>query len=400
MEDSWILRGENQMNSKTLIAAIAVVVVVIAAVALAFSGGDGNKGSDDTIVVTDAAGREVTVNMPVDKVAILEPTAVEVFAGAVGDDWADHVVLLTEDIKTREASKWSILSEKYPQLKSVPLTTDLYSTGVIPAEDIISSGATLVLVSGATAAYIQGIDEQIESLERTGIAVLYIEFYDKSFTDGIAERNYGIIGEIMGTTDVSDKVVALYNEKVKYVKDTLAANPDKAKQFTFSMEMPMDDGSYGNFVSVGTPEMILLGGTNICTAPGGADYNWTLEKMQEPDGDGPDYIFLVNTGYFGSKAIMGHGVTPSAEDCEKVIDVCKARNGWKDLTAVKENNIAMIYGELRNSAFGLVDLYNAAMIIYPDLFDQEDVDKLIEEIDALTPFGFSGTWIYKAGTGA
>lgn len=391
------------MKSKIAIVIVAVVAIAIVAAFLATNGDDDDQRNDqreDSITVVDAAGREVSVALPVEKVAILEPTAIEVFAGAVGDGWEDHIALLSKDIMTREASKWAILIEKYPSLKSVPLTGDLYSTGTIPSEDVISSGATLALVSGSTAAYISGIEDQIESLERAGVSVIYIEFYDKSFTDGIAQKNYGVIGEIMGTTDVSDKIVSFYDEKVKHVKDVLAANSDKAKGFTFSMEMPMDDGSYGNFVSMGTPEMILLGGTNICTAPGGADFNWSLEKMQAPDGDGPDFIFLVNTGYYGSKAIMGHGVEPSAADCEKVISVCKARDGWSDLAAVKNGNIALIYGELRNSAFGLVDLYNAASIIYPELFGQDDVDDVVAQLNELTPFGFSGTWVYKTSEGA
>lgn len=387
------------MKSKTAIVIVAVVAIAIVAAFIATNGTD-DEQKGDSITVVDAAGREVSVALPVEKVAILEPTAIEVFAGAVGDGWEDYIALLSKDITTREASKWSILTEKYPSLKSVPLTGDLYSTGTIPSEDVISSGATLALISGPTAAYMPGIDDQTASLERAGVSVIYIEFYDKSFTEGIAEKNYGLIGEIMGTTDVSDRIVSFYNEKVGHVKDVLAANPDKAKGFTFSMEMPMDDGSYGNFVSIGTPEMILLGGTNICTAPGGADFNWSLEKMQAPDGDGPDFIFLVNTGYFGSKAIMGHGVEPSAVDCEKIIDVCKARDGWSDLSAVKNGNIALIYGELRNSAFGLVDLYNAAAIIYPELFGQDDVDAVVAGLDDLTPFGFSGTWAYRTSEGA
>ena len=157
------------MKSKIAIVIVAVVAIAIVAAFLATNGDDDDQRNDqreDSITVVDAAGREVSVALPVEKVAILEPTAIEVFAGAVGDGWEDHIALLSKDIMTREASKWAILIEKYPSLKSVPLTGDLYSTGTIPSEDVISSGATLALVSGSTAAYISGIEDQIESLER------------------------------------------------------------------------------------------------------------------------------------------------------------------------------------------------------------------------------------------
>ena len=64
---------------------------------------------------------------------------------------------------------------------------------------------------------------------------------------------------------------------------------------------------------------------------------------------------------------------------------------------MKDGNVLLCYGELRNSVFGLVDLYSVAMMIYPDLVTQEDLDGVIVGLDELSPFGFEGTWSYLVG---
>lgn len=387
------------MNSKSIAAVIVVIVVIVAAVCawqLTSDDGGGNAGEGDTITVVDSSDRTVTVNLPVQRVAICDPTLVEIFAMAVGDGWEDYVCLLSEDIQTREPAKWELLKENYPSLADLPMCGDLFANG-LPAEDIIAAEADLVLIPGATANYMPGMNQQIQGLEDMGISVVYLEFYDKSFTEGIAEKNIGILGDIMGTSDVADRVVEYYDEAYNHVIDTIADNGG-SKDFTFYVELPMSDPSiYGSVVAMGCPEFNVLGGTNICTAASGSDQSWNLEKMQNPDGDGPDYIVMVSTPYYGAPPVLGYGATDTDAECQALIDQYTSRPGWDSLKAVEDGNVIMCYGELRNSVFGLVDLYSVAMMIYPELFTQEDLDEVISTLDELSPFGFDGTWSYQTG---
>lgn len=387
------------MNNKTIAAVAVVIVIIVAAVCVwQFNGDDEKEVSGDTITVTDSSGREVTVSLPVERVAICDPTIVEIFAMSVGDDWADYVCLLPEDITTREPSKWAQLLEQWPQLADVPRCADMFASGAagFPAQDIIESDPDLVLLPGATVNWDPGMPQQVEGLENSGIAVVYIEFYDKSFTDGISESNYGILGDIMGTSKTADRVVEFYNDKVQEVRDKLASV--EAKDFTFYVEIPSNDPSlYGSVVAMGCPEFNILGGTNICSNPAGYDTEWNLGKMQEPDGNGPDYIVIISSGYYGADAILGYGCDPTEAECQAELQKYLDRAGWSDLDAVKNGNVMMNYGELRNSVFGLVDLYSVGSLIYPELFTQEDIDEIIQTLDSLCPFGFSGTWSYSMG---
>lgn len=96
------------MNNKLLAAvAVAIIVVAAAAAVVLTRDGGGNGGSADGVTVTDSSGREVFVPTPVERVAITDPTIIEVFAQAVGEGWEDYVCLLPQDIETREPAKWA-----------------------------------------------------------------------------------------------------------------------------------------------------------------------------------------------------------------------------------------------------------------------------------------------------
>ena len=386
------------MNNKAL-AAIAVVVIIIvaaaAAVVMTKDKGDNPAPTGDSITVTDSSGREVMVDLPVSKVAITDPTLVEIFAMAVGEGWENYVCLLPEDIKTREPAKWDLLQKTYPKLADVPLCKEIFGNQAIPSEKILEATPDLVLLPGATIKYLPNVNKQVESLEKAGIPCLNLEFYDLSFTDGIAESNYGIIGDIMGTSETADRVVDYYERMVKQAKDRIATSD---RQFSYYVEIPQNNPAmYGNVVAMGCPEFNILGGKNICDNRAGVDMEWNIEKMQNPTERGPDYIVMISSGYYGADATLGYGVHLSNEEMAKDLAQYTSRVGWDTLQAVESGNVMLNYGELRNSVYGLVDLYSVAMMIHPDLFTQKDLDGIIETLDSMTPYGFDGTWSYRMG---
>ena len=79
------------MNSKIVVAVVAVIIVMAAAAAVVLTRDGGEDGTLEGVTVTDSSGREVFVPTPVERVAITDPTIVEVFAQAVGEGWEDYV---------------------------------------------------------------------------------------------------------------------------------------------------------------------------------------------------------------------------------------------------------------------------------------------------------------------
>lgn len=286
-----------------------------------------------------------------------------------------------------------LLKETYPELADVPLCPDVYGNGAIPVDDILNAEPDLVLLAGATVNYLPGASDQIAALG--DIPCVYLEFYDNSFTDGIAEANYGILGEIFGTQSVADSIVDYYNEKVRIAKERIASSD---RSFTYYVELPSSNTSiYGSVVAMGCPEFDILGGTNVCDNVAGVDMEWNIEKMLQCGDGGPDYIVLISTPYYGAPATLGYGSEATSDEIMESFRPYLERAGWDDLDAVKNGNVMVNYGELRNSVFGLVDLYSVAAMIYPDLFSIEEVEQIAEDLDAMTPFGFEGVWYYHVG---
>ena len=90
---------------KKFIAVIAVIVIIIAAVGVWAATSNSDNGSDDggdgdSITVTDYMGRDVTVNLPVERVALTTAECVDLFAAVVGEGWENYVCMWPEDMSS------------------------------------------------------------------------------------------------------------------------------------------------------------------------------------------------------------------------------------------------------------------------------------------------------------
>ena len=91
---------------------------------------------------------------------------------------------------------------------------------------------------------------------------------------------------------------------------------------------------------------------------------------------------------------MGFGISP--EDVSKKIDKYKIRNGWKDLTAMKEKNVYVIG---QNLARDMCDFYayeTLAKTFHPELFEDVDPEADMKDFyENFMPIEYQGTWFSK-----
>lgn len=388
------------MNGKTLaVIGVVVIVIVAAAAYFAFSGNDSPEDSDgsETLTVTDIYGNDVTVSLPVTKVVLGETSIIDTFAAVVGENWTDYVVMMPSDLETREPDKANLLYSQYPELRDLPKMPDFYSTGEFPVEEVAAVDPDLVLLPGATIAYMPGMSDQYQPLTDSGIGVMLIDFYSYGLTDTVAAANLDPLGEIMGCTDRSDRIVDWYNEKVDVVSSVVNQMPDSEKNVKVYYEVMSgtDPLVPGRVVAMGTPELDVLGAVNVADgAPNGVypDGQWSDEMMAAAN---PDVIILVSTGYFGSDRLFGYGTDATDDELAAATAPYLERPGWQETDAMKDGNIFFTYGELRNGVQGVFDLYSVASIMYPEEFgDLDATATLMEYYEEFMPWSFEGVWSY------
>lgn len=151
------------MDNKSIKIAVLAVVVVLVVAAAAFvisNGGDGDGGEEDekkTVEITQNNGKVITVDVPVQKLCIVNTNAAE-FATVLGVQ--DRVVGVSNTmIKTPTESWWADRA-------------DIGSYGEPSAEAILKTGAT-VIVGQCTSMPIKNV----EALEAQGITVILLDMY-------------------------------------------------------------------------------------------------------------------------------------------------------------------------------------------------------------------------------
>lgn len=385
------------MNPK-IIAVIAAIVVVAGGTGIYMAltagpegHGEGRVALDEPIAVKDALGKDVVVKYKIDKVALTDTNAVEFFASCWGDGWQDHVCMMPEDISKRDASLGNYIYKTWPNLSELPKCPDLYaSLGSNPnavAEKIIDTDPDLVILPGTTMEWLEGLEGFYKLFSDSDIPVFNTKFYTSGLTETVAEVNYGSFGKIIQNEEDCDRIVKFHNDKLEELKRKLASH-DKSVKIYF--EVPLADASvYGHVVNMGVPEVNLIGTNVLSGVPMDAQYN--IEKMNAAD---PDWIFIVDTGYYSNNQCMGYFMEEDAAKAASILARYIARDGWEDLGAVKDKHVALIYGEMRHSVTSLYSAYQMANIIDENLVSDAELAQLETELSGVMPWAFSGYFSY------
>lgn len=385
------------MDSKT-IAMLAATIIVVggAGIYIAVSGGLGGHSDDrvaldEPITVKDALGNDVTIKYKVEKVALTDFITIEFFASCWGEGWQDHVCMMPEDMSSRDASLGNHIYKTWPNLSELPKCPELYtSLGSNPnavAEKIIETDPDLIILPGPTMAWLGGLDGFYRMFSDSDIPVFNTMFYTKGLTETVAELNYGSLGKILQNEDGCNKIVKFHNDKLAELKTKLASHDESTKIY---FEVPYADASqYGGVVSIGVPEVGLIG-TNVLTGmPMDSQYN--IEKMNAAD---PDWIFIVNTSYYSGNQCMGYFMEEDEAEAASMLAKYTARQGWSDLDAVKNKHVALIYGELRHSVTSLYAAYQMANIIDKSIVSDAELAGLEKELGSVIPWEFTGYFGY------
>jgi iron complex transport system substrate-binding protein len=298
---------------------LALLFIIVIAAATACAGSQSGQG---TITITDDAGRQVHLNSTPTRIISHVPSITEtIFALGLGDK------LVADDDYS-----------DYPEAAKTKPKIGGYFTPNI--EEIVAMKPDLVLTDGE-------VPDLITKLDSLGIPVAVID--PKDINSVLTDIE--LLGNITGsqkeaqeiTSDMKNRIDAVmfkvvplsYRPSVFYVFD--ATDPTK----------PWTAGP-GSFVD---SLISMAGGTNVAASASGP---WIQFNMEELVNSNPD-IILVDASH-GTAAI-----SPAQ---------LKDLPGWQDLTAVKENHVYTIDGDLVNRSGPRIvqGLEEIAKILHPGLF--------------------------------
>jgi iron complex transport system substrate-binding protein len=321
------MEGEMLKEKKWFSLKTACCVLVALAMAVLLQGcgktGPAKNSSGFPMTINDGLGRQVTIDKAPERIVSLVPATTEtLFALGLGD----RVVGVTEYCN-------------YPAEAMAKPKIGGFNTP--SSELVVAAQPDLVLATDIHMNY-------IHQLENAGLTVVATN------PDNLAQvvDTIKLIGEITGAAAEANRLTSAMQERINAVEAKVKDLPDEQKPVVY-FEIWPDPLTTGGAKSFINSLIVAAGGKNIA---GDVDQDWVTFSPEIVLARNPQVIIFC---YHGA----------SLHSAEQI----KARTGWADVEAIKNNRIVFLPDQdiVTRAGPRVVDsLEQVARAIHPELFDK------------------------------
>jgi iron complex transport system substrate-binding protein len=324
-------------------------------------------GREKQLTLIDSADRTVTLDKPVERIALLNGNLVDQIRAMVGA--VDRIVGIP-------LGTYKKVDYLYPELKDVPVVS---TTEADPYyETIIDVDPDVVITFSSWPVY---PDELQEILEPAGIKVLGLDFYRVE----IWYKELAMLGYILDTEERAEEYSDFFQSWSDRV-DEVVKDLEPEEKKTVYFESATKWGTYGGGgYGCGTPGLIRAGGGSyIYDFP---EYHSVIDPEDLVDRN-PDVI------YKGTGA--GHGgYTLTESELKEVRDEIMNRPELATVTAVKNGDVYAITWGIAGGKGKIFGPVYVAKCLYPEKFeDLEPNDYMKEYLEEWQGIPYQGVYIY------
>ncbi|SFG34644.1 iron complex transport system substrate-binding protein [Desulfotomaculum arcticum] len=326
----------------------------------------------DSVTITDAKGRKVTIDLPISSYAISTMDVVDYIIPLKGKDAFNMLVASGQD------GGGGI--QKYGKLYTPAVGNYLEHLGQISdhnapfdLEMILAMDPDVLIVNSAMSAHNYALEIE-DQLTRVGIPIVLINVPGKNL-DKSVQQTMKLLGQIFQEEEKAAAVSAFIDEQYGLIASKkLAKREDKPAVYYEKSGYSEIYGSTATSVTGWGLPISIAGGENIAdallldTAASGGGGN-TLDPEYVIKAD-PDYIILsgVNDGWLDS--------VKETKKCE--FDIFN-RIGWRDLAAVKNGHLYEFAHATSRSIYAFYPCLKMAKIFYPEEFKEVDPEAVLDE---------------------
>jgi iron complex transport system substrate-binding protein len=376
------------MNFETLTrsfcSTVAATALTLAAATISFA---------ETITVTDIAGRTVEVEKNPTKVVLGEGRMIYTLAILDKDNPFQRVAGWKDDLVKYDPDAYRKYQAVFPEAADIPSFGSPYSDEW-NLEAVISLGTEVVLMNlgNLLKAQESGI---IEKLEEAGIATVFVDFRQDPTQNTVPSIQ--LLGRIFDKRDEADAFSDYYQKQMKLIYGRVAGIPVEERPIVFIERAAGYNPAKccSTFGAANLGRLVdLAGGRNWGSLkfPGFAT-NVSLEAIFSDD---PEII--IGTGGNWSEAnpataavLFGYEATDNM--VQERLGALATREGWSDLSAVKNGRFHSVYHQFYNSPYHFVAMQAFAKWLHPDLFQDLDPDATMKELhEKFLPIDYSGVF--------
>ena len=347
-------------------------------------------------IVTDITGRQVEIDLPVQKVILGEGRQIYLLAALDTDNPFKRVVGWRQDFSQADPDNYAIYLEKFPEMADIP-TFGGFKDGTFDVEQAVALSPDVVIMN-LEAKQATEDAQYIEKLAAVGIPVVYVDFREHPLTNTTPSMR--LFGKLVGKEARAAEFNAWREAEMKRVTDVIAkADPprpsvfiDRAGGYSDDCCMSFGDGNFGKFVE-------LAGGTNIAKdiIPG----TFGTLNPEQIIASNPDHI-VVTGGYWEAYVPGGNwvGVGPGRDKAEALrkLKALNDRPAVQSVTAVQKNQVHAIWHQFYNSPYHFVAIQKLAKWLHPALFAELDPEATFRALhEKFLPVDYRpGHWVSLA----
>ncbi|HPW30613.1 MAG TPA: ABC transporter substrate-binding protein [Rhodoferax sp.] len=339
-----------------------------------------------TIEVTDALGRKVKVNSPVQRVVI--NFNYEEFTAVAGKDgWKKVVGMSRTPWEGWRPAIFSRYASVIPNLQAMP-DVGHSDEGTFSAEKIIALKPDVLFIAEWTFNALKTAREQIEA---AGIPIVVIDYNAQLLERHLASTR--AMGKVMGTETRAEELASLYEREYKNVL-TRIAKAGVAKKKVYVELGQAGPETVGNSYS-GTmwgKLVTTLGADNL--ADGKLPGPWGPINAEAVIAENPEVIFIAGSSWVNKPKAVKTGYEATPEITRQSLTPYAQRAGWASLKAVKSGEIHAIEHGLCRTLFDFVAMQYIAKRLYPDAFRDVDPEASFRAYhEKYLPVAYSGVWM-------
>lgn len=344
--------------------------------------------SAETVTVKDITGREVQVNVPVERVILGEGRQIYFTAALDTDAPFKRVVGWRDDFKKADLDGYNIYLEKFPEMAKIP-TFGGMKDGTFDIEQAVALKPDVIIMNTEAKSATEE-SGYIEKLAKVGIPLVYIDFREKPMQH--TDQSMRIIGKLFGKEARAEEFVRFHDEQLARVTDVLAKAGDIKKPVVF-MERAggYSDDCCMSFGNENFGKMVeLAGGVNMAKdiIPG----TFGTVNPEQIIASNPDQVIVTGSNWElyvpGGKWV---GVGPGADAATAVqkLAALMQRPAFTGIKAVEEGNVHAIWHQFYNSPYQFVAVQQIAKWLHPDLFKDLDPDATFKKLhDRFLPVAY------------
>lgn len=364
-----------------------------AAAAIAMNVASATFANAETITVTDIAGRTVDVEKNPSKVVIGEGRMIYSIALLDRENPFQRIVGWKDDMINYDPDAYRKYKAAFPKIADLPSFGSPYADEW-NLEAVISLGTEVVFMNlgNLLKAQESGI---IEKLEEAGVATVFVDFRQNPTENSVPSIQ--LMGRIFDQRDNADAFSDFYQQQMKSIYSRVSSIPVEDRPVVFIENA----AGYNPNKCCTTYGAANLG--RLVDLAGGR--NWgsmkfpgfkTQVSLEALFADDPEII--IGTGANWSEAnpattAVLFGYEADDASVQERLAALAAREGWPEMSAVKNGRFHSVYHQFYNSPYHFVAMQAFAKWMHPELFKDVDPDATMKELhDRFLPIDYSGVF--------